>query len=119
MDIIYIEDDEIEAQIFGLGLSKRGIKVLHIPNMDREHLDELETPKYVQARALFFDMFIGAVNGMELARVMRERGDQRPFFLITAGENPNPDLLDQLNMTYLRKPIDFNAVAHSIQAIAQ
>ncbi len=119
MDIIYIEDDEIEAQIFGLGLSKRGINVLHIPNLDSEQLDELNTPAYRDARAVFFDMFIGAVNGMELARLLRERGDERPFFLITAGENPNPDMLDQLNMTYLRKPIDFNAVAHSIQAIAQ
>lgn len=119
MDIIYIEDDEIEAQIFGLGLSKRGINVLHIPNLDGTHLDELSAPDYRDARAVFFDMFIGAVNGMELARLLRARGDQRPFFLITAGENPNPDMLDQLNMTYLRKPIDFKAVAHSIQAIAQ
>jgi len=119
MDIIYIEDDEIEAQIFGLGLSKRGINVLHIPNMDKDHLDELDEAQYRQACAVFFDLFIGAVNGTEVARLLREHGDQRPFFLITAGENPNPDLLDQLNMTYLRKPIDFNAVAHSIQAIAQ
>jgi DNA-binding response OmpR family regulator len=119
MDIIYIEDDEIEAQIFGLGLSKRGIHVLHIPNLDNEHLDDLDAPDYRQARAVFFDMFIGAVNGMELARLLRERGDNRPFFLITAGENPNPDMLDQINMTYLRKPIDFKTVANSLQAIAQ
>jgi DNA-binding response OmpR family regulator len=119
MDIIYIEDDEIEAQIFGLGLSKRGINVLHIPDMDGEHLDELDEPRYRQARAVFFDLFIGAVNGAELARMLRERGDQRPFYLITAGENPNPDLLDRLHMTYLRKPIDFKSVAQSVQAIAQ
>jgi DNA-binding response OmpR family regulator len=119
MDIIYIEDDEIEAQIFGLGLSKRGINVLHIPNLDTDGLDDLNTPDYRHARAVFFDMFVGTVNGMELARLLRERGDQRPFFLITAGENPNPDMLDKLNMTYLRKPIDFKAVAQSIQTIAQ
>jgi DNA-binding response OmpR family regulator len=114
-NIIYIEDDEIEAQIFGLGLSKRGINVLHIPDMDRDHLGELNQPHYQEAYAIFFDMFIGAVNGMELARTMREQGDERPFFLITAGENPNPDLLTDLNITYLRKPIDFNAIARSIQ----
>ncbi len=113
MDILYIEDDEIEAQIFGLGLNKRGINVIHIPNMDSDHLNELDD--YSQARAIFFDMFIGAVNGMELARILRQRGDQRPFFLITAGENPNPDLLDNLNISYLRKPIDFNSVAHNLQ----
>ena len=117
MDILYIEDDEIEAQIFGLGLNKRGINVIHIPNMDSDHLHELAD--YPQARAIFFDMFIGAVNGMELARILRERGDERPIFLITAGENPNPDLLDGLNIHYLRKPIDFNAVAQNLHAAVQ
>ena len=87
MDIIYIEDDEIEAQIFGLGLSKRGINVLHIPNMDGAHLYQLDEPQYRQARAVFFDLFIGAVNGAELARLLRERGEPIDFLL--AGE-PDP-----------------------------
>jgi DNA-binding response OmpR family regulator len=115
--VIYIEDEEMEALLFKLGLNPRGIDVLHIPDSSPESLQLLETDAFKQARAIFFDHWVGIVNGVELARALREKGDTRPFFLLTAGENPNPAALQELNLTYMRKPPEFPKLAETIHAL--
>ena len=88
--VIYIEDDENEALLFKFGLNPRGVDVLHIPDSSADSLAILDTDEYQRARAVFFDLWVGVVNGVELAGKLRDNGDTRPFFLLTAGENPNP-----------------------------
>lgn len=116
--VIYIEDDETEALLFKLGLTSRGIHVLHIPDSSPESLKSLENDEFQQARAVFFDLWVGVVNGVDLARLLREHGDNRPFFLLTAGENPNPQALEELNLIYLRKPPEFPKLAEIILGMA-
>ncbi|NWG15453.1 MAG: response regulator [Chloroflexi bacterium] len=118
VDVIYIEDEETEALLFQIGLAPRGINVLHIPDAQPDSLNVLNTPVYQAARVLFFDLWIGAVSGMELARSLRMRGDERPFFLVTAAGNPNPALLRQLRLGFLQKPLDFGQVADLIFSLA-
>jgi DNA-binding response OmpR family regulator len=115
--VIYIEDDETEALLFKLGLNPRGIDVLHIPDSSADSLQILETEAYQHARAIFFDLWVGIVNGVDLARTLREQGDHRPFYLLTAGENPNPKALQELELTYLRKPPEFPKLAEAIHAL--
>jgi DNA-binding response OmpR family regulator len=117
IDVIYIEDDDIEAELFSLGLSTRGINVLHLADVEPHSLHVLQKAPYDAARAIFIDFWIGVVSGLDVARALRENGDQRPFFLLTAGENPNPKLLKQLNMIYLQKPANFSKVASAISAL--
>ena len=118
IDVIYIEDDDIEAELFSLGLSTRGVNVLHLPDAEPNSLHLLQKAPYATARAIFIDFWIGVTSGLDVARSLRENGDIRPFFLLTAGENPNPNLLKQLNITYLQKPANFNKVATAINALA-
>ena len=115
--VIYIEDEETEALLFKLGLNPRGIEVLHIPDSTPESLQILETEAYQRARAIFFDLWVGIVNGVDLARTLRQRGDTRPFFLLTAGENPNSTVLQEINLTYMRKPPEFPKLAETIHAL--
>ncbi len=117
IDVIYIEDDDIEAELFSLGLSTRGVNVLHIPDAEPKSLYLLKNAPYATARAIFIDFWIGVTSGLDVAKSLRENGDTRPFFLLTAGENPNPVLLKQLNITYLQKPANFNKVATAISAL--
>ena len=117
IDVIYIEDDDIEAELFSLGLSTRGVNVLHIPDAEPTSLHLLQKAPYATARAIFIDFWIGVTSGLDVAQALRENGDKRPFFLLTAGENPNPVLLKQLNITYLQKPANFNKVATAISAL--
>ena len=73
--VIYIEDDDMEAMLFKLGLEKRGIEVLHLPGATVESLATLQQPEYLAAKAIFMDMWVGVVNGMELASMLRKRGN--------------------------------------------
>ena len=118
IDVIYIEDDDIEAELFSLGLSTRGVNVLHLPDAEPTSLQTLQKAPYATARAIFIDFWIGVTSGLDVAKSLRENGDSRPFFLLTAGENPDPGLLKQLNITYLQKPANFNKVASAISALA-
>jgi DNA-binding response OmpR family regulator len=118
IDVVYIEDDDIEAELFSLGLSTRGVNVLHLPDAEPTSLLTLQKAPYATARAIFIDFWIGVTSGLDVAKSLRENGDIRPFFLLTAGENPDPTLLKQLNITYLQKPANFNKVASTIAALA-
>jgi len=117
IDVVYIEDDDIEAELFSLGLSSRGVNVLHIPDAEPNSLHLLQIAPYATARAIFIDFWIGVVSGLDVAKWLRESGDTRPFFLLTAGENPDPNMLKQLNITYLQKPANYNKVASAISAL--
>ncbi|MBI1280880.1 MAG: response regulator [Anaerolineaceae bacterium] len=117
IDVVYIEDDDIEAELFSLGLSTRGVNVLHLPDAEPGSLHLLQKAPYVTARAIFIDFWIGVVSGLDVAKWLRENGDSRPFFLLTAGENPDPNMLKQLNITYLQKPANYNKVASAISAL--
>lgn len=114
IDIVYIEDDDTVAQIFALGFKKYRLHTLHIPDARRETLDVLHTPRYRQARAIFFDLNISGTDGLEIARQLREQGDNRLFFLVTAAENPDPALLEKYHIHYLRKPFDVRSVADTV-----
>jgi DNA-binding response OmpR family regulator len=117
--VIYIEDSEDEALMFQFGLNPRGVEVLHIPDSSDESLQVLDTEEFQHARAIFFDLWVGVVNGVDLARNLRERGDTRPFFLLTAGENPNPAALKELDLTYMRKPPTFPKLAEIILSLPE
>ncbi len=66
IDVIYIEDEETDALLFKLGLSSRGINVLHIPDSNPESLKVLDTPQYHKARTIFIDLWVGVDNGEDL-----------------------------------------------------
>jgi DNA-binding NtrC family response regulator len=118
MDVIYIEDEEMVALIFKIGLAAQEITVLLIPDTSPESLALLDTPEYQAARAVFIDMWVVGANGVELAQSLRDKGDTRPFFLLTAGENPDPARLKQLNLTFLRKPVgDYKKLAEMIKSL--
>ncbi len=116
-DVLYIEDDDTQALLFQLGLSTRGINVLIIPDVTTDGRLILETPAYQAARALFVDLWIRTVSGIELARSLRAAGDIRPIFLVTAANNPNPSLLKQLDIGFLQKPLNFDQVAALIHSV--
>jgi CheY-like chemotaxis protein len=114
MDIIYIEDNDIEAELMSMGLEAYGINILHLSDTRAETLSVLETPPYQNARAIFIDMSIVPINGVEVAELLRRKGDQRPIFLLTAGVNPDTDLLNRLNVNYLSKPPRYPDVAQML-----
>jgi DNA-binding response OmpR family regulator len=119
LETIYVEDDEQEAFIMRVGMRRQGISILHVPDVTVETITRLQAAPYDQAVAVIFDSILVGQSGVELAQHLRASGDQRPIFLLTAGENPNPDLLQQYNIRYLRKPPHFENLARTIRELAQ
>lgn len=117
IEIIYIEDDLLEAELFSMGMESRGVQVLHLPEADEETLNLLNTPQYQSARAIFIDLWIGVINGIDVARMLRKRGDIRPMFLLTAGQRPDRATLESLNLTYLQKPVDYKMLSGLINSL--
>lgn len=117
-EVAYIEDDETEALLFEIALKPRGITVLHIPDISLETCGKLQNPPYQSAKVIFFDLWMRTVSGIEIAKTLRNAGDVRPFFLVTAANNPNPSLLEQLKVGFLQKPLDFDHVARLILSVA-
>lgn len=115
-DVIYVEDDETEGLLFQIGLNARGIQVHHISDITLNTAEILLRPPYESARVVFFDLWIFTVSGIELGRTLREAGDTRPFFLVTAANNPNPALLAELGIGFMQKPLDFDKVAAAIRS---
>lgn len=117
IEIIYIEDDILEAELFTMGMEPRGVQVVHFSDADDHTLRLLNTPPYQSARAIFIDLWIGVVNGIEVARILRQRGDIRPMFLLTAGQRPDRATLESLNLMYFQKPVDYKLLSGLINSL--
>lgn len=117
IEIIYIEDDALEAELFSMGMEPRGVHVSHFSDADDDTLSLLNTPRYQSARAIFVDLWIGVVNGIDVVRMLRERGDIRPMFLLTAGQRPDRAALESLNLIYLQKPVDYRTLSGLINSL--
>ncbi|MBL8153836.1 MAG: hypothetical protein JNM70_06595 [Anaerolineae bacterium] len=117
IEIIYIEDDVLEAELFSMGMEPRGFRVMHLSDADDHTLTLLNTPQYQSARAIFVDLWIGVVNGIDVVRMLRQRGDIRPMFLLTAGQRPDRATLESLDLMYLQKPVDFKLLSGLIHSL--
>ena len=111
LDAIYVEDDTQEAFIMQVGMRRQGFNILHIQQMTHEMLSQLLEPPYKTAIAVIFDAILPGQSGVELAQQLRTNGDTRPIVLLTAAENPNPEVLEEYKIQYMRKPPDFERLA--------
>ena len=114
LDAIYVEDDVQEAFIMQVGMRRQGFNILHVQEINPEMLSQLQEPPHDTAVAVIFDAILPGQSGVELAQQLRASGDLRPIILLTAAENPDPLLLDQSNIHYMRKPPDFERLAAMI-----
>jgi DNA-binding response OmpR family regulator len=118
LEALYIEDDEHEAFIMRVGMRRQGIKVTHVADMTIETITDLQAPPYNGAVAVVFDAILTGISGVALARALRNSGDERLIVLLTAGENPDPELLKRYQIHYLRKPPKFDQLATLIRDFA-
>jgi DNA-binding response OmpR family regulator len=114
MDTIYVEDDEQEAFIMRVGMRRQGITILHVPNITPDSIAALREPPYDTAAAVIFDAILSGQSGIDLALRLRSSGDERLIVLLTAADNPDPELLRKHNIQYMRKPPSFESLARAI-----
>jgi DNA-binding response OmpR family regulator len=118
LSVIYIEDNEQEAFIVQVALEDYGIGVHIIPHITTDQVNTLQAPPYNEARALLIDtVLFNGDSGLEIARALRERGDSRAIYLVSAGQGPDPKQLDALQIQFLMKPFKFDALAAELQRL--
>ena len=115
LETIYIEDDEQEAFVMRLGMRRQDINILHVRDISEDIVSQLQQPPYDTAAAIMVDAVLPGHNGTELACKLRDSGDNRALILLTAGENPDPELLQKYDIIYIRKPPHFEQLAAMIR----
>ena len=117
LEVIYVEDDEQEAFIMTVGMRRQGIRIVHVGDLTFDNADLLRESPFDQAHALIFDAILTGASGVEMAEKLRQNGESRPIFLLTAAGNPDPRLLASLDIRYMRKPPDYRTLASAIRSL--
>lgn len=117
--IAYVEDEPSIAQLLVSGLGLFGIVVRPIYMSGEALLNNLNQQEFDEANILFFDIRLPQMTGVELAKELRNRGEERPFVLVSAWPPPSAETLKQINAQFLPKPFDFPHLVHTIQDLAQ
>ena len=117
--VVYVEDEPSIAQLLVSGLGLFGVEVHPVYSSAEALLENIEDGTYDEVDIFFFDIRLPKMTGVELATVLRERGEKRPFVLVSAWPRPKAETLKELNAAFLPKPFDFPDVVATIQKLSQ
>ncbi len=117
MEILVIEDDQRMAALLERGLLGEGHRVFVAPDGSRG-LD------YAKVRAydvIVLDVLLPAVDGFEVARRLRQRGDRTPILMLTARDSPRDAAqgLDAGADDYLKQPFNFEELLARLRAVSR
>jgi two-component system, OmpR family, response regulator MprA len=115
--IAYVEDEPSIAQLLVSGLGLFGIEVRPIFMNAEDMLKQADNEDMAEIDLFFFDIRLPKMTGLELAGKLRERGEKRPFVLISAWPSPTAEELEKIGAVFLPKPFDFPDVIQTIQKL--
>ncbi|VAW34854.1 hypothetical protein MNBD_CHLOROFLEXI01-620 [hydrothermal vent metagenome] len=115
--IAYVEDEPSIAQLLVSGLGLFGIEVKPIFMNAEDMLKQADSAELEDIDLFFFDIRLPKMTGLELANKLRERGEERPFVLISAWPTPPASELERIGAVFLPKPFDFPDVIQTIQKL--
>ena len=114
--ILVVDDEPDICEILGFNLENEGFEVERalsaeqaLQMMDGESRYEL----------ILLDVMMESMSGLDMARQLRESGDQTPIIFLTA-KNTENDLLDGFSAggdDYITKPFSFPTVLARIRAV--
>lgn len=117
IQVVYVEDEPSIAKLLVSGLNLFGIEVHPIYASAEALLEQADGDAFVGADMFFFDIRLPKMTGIELAEALREKGEKRPFVLVSAWPKPPQEKLDQIQAHFLPKPFDFPDVIQKIQEL--
>ena len=115
LKILIAEDDQELSQLFAHVLTKNGYLAKGVSN-GKEALEAMEDDYY---DLLISDIMMPKMDGYELVRQMRDRGNQTPVMMITARDAFDDMRQGFLSGTddYMGKPINVNEMGLRIGAL--
>lgn len=117
MRVIIVEDQRRLGQSIKRGLERKGFAVDHYENGD-EAADHMIL-HHALYDAMILDLMLPGRSGMDVCRVLRERGIRTPILILTA-KDATSDKVVMLNYgadDYLTKPFSFAELIARLQAI--
>jgi len=115
--LLYVEDDEDIAQEVVEFLSHRVSKLYYA----KDGLEAYALYSRVKIDILLTDIQMPKMNGLELARTIRQEDKTLPI-IITTGYNDSNFLLESINLGidgYLLKPLDLKIMFETIEKVAK
>lgn len=106
IQVLYVEDEPTIATLLREALGLFGVKVDPLCTSAEALLARLDDPAVQAAQILFFDIRLPGLNGLELARKLRQQGEQRPIVFLSAYQAPPDDELASLGARFHPKPFD-------------
>lgn len=115
MKILVVEDERRMAQVLRKALSEEGHDVQAAPD-GTAALEAIEAEAF---DLILLDVMLPGINGIDVARRLREDGQQTPIFMLTARDTV-PDVVKGLDAgadDYLTKPFSFAVLFARIRAL--
>lgn len=112
--VAYVEDEPAIAELLRSGLGLFGINVSPVYGTAEEAQEQILSGG-VDADVLIFDIRLPGMTGLELAQVLRDNGERRPFLIVSAYHPPTPSELEALGAAFMPKPFDFAGIVGTIQ----
>lgn len=115
MKILVIDDEKRIAQSIKRGLEQDGYAV----DLAHDGEDGYNFARADEYDAIVLDVMMPVMNGFEVARKLREDGDNTPILMLTA-KDQNRDVVEGLDSgadDYLAKPFSFEVLAARLRAL--
>jgi DNA-binding response OmpR family regulator len=117
MRILIVEDERKMADLLKSGLEEEH----HSVTIALDGRDGLEFALQQNFDALVLDVMLPGLNGFEIARRLREKGNRTPILMVTA-RDAVPDVVKGLDIgadDYLTKPFSFEVLFARLRAIGR
>ncbi len=113
--ILIVEDEENILEFLRTGLSYEGYEVLST----QQGAGCLKLLKDNQVDLVLLDIMLGDIDGFEVCRLIRARGDQVPILMLTAKKDISDRVtgLDLGADDYLTKPFSFKELLARVRAL--
>jgi len=117
MQILVVEDEARMAELLNQALREEGHQVV----LSRDGREGYEMARYSPFDVIVLDVMLPGMDGLALARKLRERGNQTPVLMLTARDAP-ADIVNGLNSgadDYLTKPFSLDILLARVRAVSR
>jgi DNA-binding response OmpR family regulator len=117
MQILVVEDEGRMAELLEQALHEEGHQVV----LARDGREGFEIARYSPFDVIVLDVMLPGMDGLAVARKLRERGNQTPVLMLTARDAP-ADIVNGLNSgadDYLTKPFSLDILLARLRAVSR
>jgi DNA-binding response OmpR family regulator len=117
MQILVVEDERRMAQLLEQTLHEEGHQVV----LARDGREGFEIARCSPFDVIVLDVMLPGMDGLAVARKLRERGNQTPVLMLTARDAP-ADIVNGLNSgadDYLTKPFSLDILLARVRAVSR